>query len=396
MAKTVLRLDKRRALNDGTYPVQLSVGYGTGLYLATDVYLAADAWNDAARQCVGKDARRVNAILSALLARVQARIYELRESGLWDKYTKPQLRQMLEDLTLERPTIGATTLGTLLDMYASRVKSQGRAANLRAVRVRLARHCDVYSRDLQSLDKVAARELFGWLAEGASPNTAKTYTSLLRTVWNMALDEELVQVDIFRGVKMPRGEETPTPTLTPAQLRAFRAADARHMTKRQSEVRDLMMLSLYLRGINLVDLQALTPRSVVAGRIEYRRSKTGRLYSVRIEPEAQEILDRYPPRDGRLVGAELVRYPSTLEVVRTIVGNDGKPIAPEITWYWMRYTWASTASHLDISEDVISRALGHKHTTGAAITRSYINFDTRKIDAANRAVLDYLLYDKRP
>ena len=37
MAKSCLRLDLRRPLKDGTYPVQVKVGYGTNLYLATGV-----------------------------------------------------------------------------------------------------------------------------------------------------------------------------------------------------------------------------------------------------------------------------------------------------------------------------------------------------------------------
>ena len=395
MAKTVLRLDKRRQLNDGTYPVQISVGYGTGLYLSTGVYVAADEWSQDARQCVGKNAKHLNAILSGQLARIQARVYDLRARGVWDTYTLAQLRQMLEDLALERPTVGELTLGAMLDMYAERIRSKGSACIFRSIRLRLEKHIDTHSLGLSSLGKADARRFVEWVTEGTSPNTARTYVSTLRTVWNMGLDEEIVHVDIFRGVKMPRGEETPTPTLSPDQLRAFRAADGRRMKKRQREVRDLMLLSLYLCGINLIDLQALTPRNVVAGRIEYRRSKTGRLYSVKIEPEVREILDRYPPRDGRLVGTAYISSAAMLYRARDVVGDDGEPVAPQITWYWMRYTWASTASFLDIPEDVISRALGHQHTTGAPVTRSYISFDRRKIDDANRRVLDYLLYGKQ-
>lgn len=39
MAKSNLRLDTRRALKDGTYPVQVTVGFGTNLYLSTGVYI---------------------------------------------------------------------------------------------------------------------------------------------------------------------------------------------------------------------------------------------------------------------------------------------------------------------------------------------------------------------
>ena len=40
MAISSLRLDTRRALADGTFPVQIKVGYGTDIYLATGDGLA--------------------------------------------------------------------------------------------------------------------------------------------------------------------------------------------------------------------------------------------------------------------------------------------------------------------------------------------------------------------
>ena len=82
MGRSSLRLDKRRALKDSTYPVQIKVGYGTNLYLPTGVYLEADAWDDRLQLCVGKQARTINNVLSTSLLRVTNRIMELRETGL--------------------------------------------------------------------------------------------------------------------------------------------------------------------------------------------------------------------------------------------------------------------------------------------------------------------------
>ena len=51
------------------------------------------------------------------------------------------------------------------------------------------------------------------------------------------------------------------------------------------------MLIFYLAGINAVDLFHL--KEITNGFIEYRRAKTGRLYTIRVEPEAMEIIERY-------------------------------------------------------------------------------------------------------
>ena len=51
------------------------------------------------------------------------------------------------------------------------------------------------------------------------------------------------------------------------------------------------MLMLYLIGVNAVDL--FNTKNLVDGRLEYERAKTGKLYSIKVEPEAMEIIERY-------------------------------------------------------------------------------------------------------
>ena len=115
MAKSKLRLDTRRKLKDGTYPVQIAVGYGSNLYLATGIFLPAEDWDAATCRATGKSAKRINSVLDTLLTRVANRILELRENGQWGNLTGPQLREMLTDLDLDNPTVGVPTLGTLFD-----------------------------------------------------------------------------------------------------------------------------------------------------------------------------------------------------------------------------------------------------------------------------------------
>ena len=59
-----------------------------------------------------------------------------------------------------------------------------------------------------------------------------------------------------------------------------------------------------------------------------------------------------------------------------------------MTAYTARYTWATLAQSIDIPIEVISQALGH--TYGMAVTLGYIMPDRRKMDEANRKVLDLL------
>jgi hypothetical protein len=60
-----------------------------------------------------------------------------------------------------------------------------------------------------------------------------------------------------------------------------------------------------------------------------------------------------------------------------------------LTLYHARYSWATIADGLDISEKTISKGLGHVAKSMAG--RKYIAFDWSKVDRANRQVIDFVL-----
>ena len=159
----------------------------------------------------------------------------------------------------------------------------------------------------------------------------------------------------------------------------------------------------YLIGINAADLFLARKKDVVNGRLEYQRAKTGKLYSILIQPEAQAIIDRYAGTGEYLLNVmdDYDNYKDFLhrmnlglrqigEMKRS--GRGGKkerqPLFPDISSYWSRHTWATLAAQLDTPKDVISEALGHEY--GSSTTSIYINFNREKVDQANRKVIDFL------
>lgn len=172
--------------------------------------------------------------------------------------------------------------------------------------------------------------------------------------------------------------------------------------KWQVKYRDIFMLMFYLIGINAIDLLNAKKTDVVNGRLEYKRSKTGRLYSVKIEPEAMNIIERYAGDEYLIDIMEnygyykdfLHRMNDSLRKIGEMerIGRGGKkvrtPLFPELSSYWTRHTWATIASDLDIPKETISEALGH--SIGSEVTSIYIKFDRKKVDEANRKVIDLI------
>ena len=145
--------------------------------------------------------------------------------------------------------------------------------------------------------------------------------------------------------------------------------------------KDAFLLSFYLIGINLADLLELPKDCIVNGRLQYKRAKTGKNYSILVQPEAQAILDKYPGK------THLVSFVEKVKGFRQNCNALLNTLEPGLTWYWARYSWANYAVDLDIPKDIISEALGHKH--GSTVTGVYIRYSLDRVDAANRKVLDY-------
>ena len=173
----------------------------------------------------------------------------------------------------------------------------------------------------------------------------------------------------------------------------------------QVQYKDIFMLIFYLCGINMVDLCRLK-KITSDGYIEYKRAKTGKPYRIKVEPEALEIINRYKGKNYLLNILDRYKdYRNYLhrlniniseigetKIVKRSHGKLGKKqkegLFPELSTYWARHTWATIAASLDIPKETIAAALGHE--IGNRITSIYIDFDQKKIDDANRKVIDYL------
>jgi integrase len=166
-------------------------------------------------------------------------------------------------------------------------------------------------------------------------------------------------------------------------------------TKRNERYRDYFFLMFYLIGINAKDLLLAKKSQVIDGRLEYTREKTRKKYSIKIEPEASELLSKYEGKGDYLLEAmdHCVHYKSFAreinEALKTIQDDTGIPIIPDLTTYFSRHCWATYACEIDIPIDTVSQALGHSF--GNRTTLVYVKYDQKKVDEANRKVIDYLL-----
>lgn len=258
----------------------------------------------------------------------------------------------------------------------------------------------VDQKDFSEIDLKWLTDFHEFCARTLSKNARNIHLRNIRAVFNNALDYELTTAYPFRRFKI-RPEKTRKRSLTVEELRRIFDYSVEPYAK---VYRDMFKLIFFLVGINVVDLWGL--KEITAeGRIEYRRAKTGRLYSVKVEPEAMEIIEKYRGESGLLTIAD--RWSDHRNFRRQcnkalqhmgakrsgLGGKKSEGFWPGLTTYWARHTWATIARSIGVSIDDIALALGHGD--GHDLTRIYLDESLQKVDEANRKVLDYVLYGKR-
>jgi integrase len=239
------------------------------------------------------------------------------------------------------------------------------------------------SMTFEDFDVKTLKRFDDFLAKSSpSPNARAIHLRNIRAVFNAAIADEITECYPFRKFKI---------SYEPTRKRSVSVDTLRHIIFDDCQFpreRDIFVLSFLLWGINMVDLSRLTTSSIVDGRLEYRRAKTGKLYSVKIEPEAQTIIDKYHEDGSDKLITFLGEYKDYRNYIFRIDERLKKMYGGDISTYWARHTFATLLAELDTPIDTISLALGHSY--GSKVTQVYINPDLRKADEAVRKLIDYV------
>lgn len=232
-------------------------------------------------------------------------------------------------------------------------------------------------------------------------NTASRHLRDIRAAFNAAIDAEKTTRYPFRKMKI-KVVESRDKSFSASQLRSL--FHHKCYPGGEQEAVDMFKLMFCLIGINAVDLAFLDKAR--NGRVEYVRRKTHKAYSVKLEPEAKRIIEKYRGEDHLLNILERVpnyktyfnRMGKTLRKVGQIRIDGkkslGKAILFDVCSGSARTSWATIAQEeLDIDREVIAAALGHSTVD---VTSTYLRTKWRKkVDEANRKVLDWVFYEKK-
>jgi integrase len=217
----------------------------------------------------------------------------------------------------------------------------------------------------------------------------------LKASINAAIEEDMVKYDDhpFKGYTMPSGEPR-LMDLTVGQFHRVVAYSPR--TRRETVAKDMLLLSFYLGGINLMDL---TQADLSGQVLSYTRKKTAsrkqgnKTTLFTIQPEARSIIDKYINEEGKL---SLFPTRSNYESVRSYINkglremNETLHIETPFSFYTARKTFAQFAFILEIPTEIIEYCIGQSMKKGRPIY-NYIRVMQKQADDAVRKVIDYTL-----
>ena len=398
MKNVGIYLDTRRANSQGCYPLKIRVSLPDGvLMISLGRFVGPEQW-DGVKAVKHDQKAQINHLIRSMINRVED--FLLQKEG----WTRQEMRTAI--LTGQIPKRDSVLVR---DVFLRKIQNSLAKKTRDTYGYTLSNIEKYCNTQTLTFDKIDYKWLQSWThsMSQSSVNTRSIHLRNLRSVFNEAINSKEVSLSLypFRNYKI-KSEKTPKRNLTLQELTTLRDFKLEPHLERY---RDMFMLSFYLIGINMVDLAYL--KTLRHGRAEYRRSKTGALVSVFVEPEAMEIIQRYRGKNYLLNIMDCRRgerktYDSFLRrcnmglrqvgpIQRVEMRTERKryihiertPLFPELTTYWARHTWATIAAELDIPKETISAALGHSL---GDVTDIYIQFNRKKIDKANRKVLDYL------
>lgn len=386
MATANLYYDSRRLKDDGTAQIKIAINHkGRSAYMPTGICVAPSQWRKDKMMVVSHPAKDTyNNHLSALLLRTRNAMLELTTKYgslvrcIDAKQLREEIDKMLNPQSEEEHTF--TTFGDAFRSFIERHENARTRELYEATLIKIREfNQDLLDARFEDITKNVLESFFAWMAKDSpSVNARNIHMRNIRAVFNDAIDNDITNNYPFRRLKI-RPVQTAKRNLSPEQMARIFFGEYEQWQQRYV---DAFHLSFLLIGINMVDMLNLTKDSLQGGRIVYNRAKTKRLYSIKIEPEAYDIIRRYPGKDRLLSFAEKNRSYKTFSMkMNDCLGR----IMHGVTAYYARHTWATIASSLDIPKDTIAAALGHG---GHSVTDIYIDFDRTKIDRANRLVID--------
>jgi integrase len=398
MANIKTLLDLRRAKSDGTFNIIFRITDHKKVYtINSGVALEEHFWNEKKGQ-VGKihpNAKLLNIKLSKHYFKIEQAVLSLD-----DEFSIEKLKAMLSGKPIDEASETFQVFSNRIIQQMIEANRLGNAMVYQTAVNRLISYCgkDVAFPEVNY--KLLDQFSHHLSTSGLKINSVSNYFRSIRAIYNKAIKMKVVDRSFypFHDVII-KSEKTAKRAILKEDIVALTKLSLNENSATRRAL-NCFMLSFYLRGISFTDLAYLKHSNIIDGRIEYKRRKTHKNYSVKLFPEALSIIDPLcsPDREYLLpllpngIVEDSVRskriihqwIKTTNKYLKRLSEQVG--LGSPVTTYSSRHSFATIAKRMGYSNELIAEALGHEY--GNKITNIYLDtFDTDVLDAMHKRVI---------
>lgn len=235
--------------------------------------------------------------------------------------------------------------------------------------------------------------------KGLAENTIGIRFRTLRSIYNVAIDENMVSPDLypFKKYKVAKlHKETAKRSLTKEYVE--RILNFKTTNQYMRFPIDLFAFTYYCGGINFVDIANLTMANIIDGKLIYRRQKTKKLIKIPIQPQAMDLIKKYHNDESPYLFPILSSFHKTdvqkanrIHKAISKVNKQLKEIGEalnlniDLTTYVARHSQATVMKRAGVSTAVIREIMGH---SSERVTQIYLDsFDNEQVDNAMKSLL---------
>ena len=395
-------LDERYKKTDATYPLKIRVTVDRRCKeIPLNIYLQKNDWDKKNNRVELKhpNVKLITQKITNTLNDLQEAVLKFETSNTI--FTPDDIVQAIS----KKQTAITITFFSYADQQVETMIKSGRIGNAIAYKNAIAKLLSFTNKKelrFESIDyKLLESFTSSMLSEEIKVNTVAIYMREIRAIYNKAIKEGIVEYKYYPFNKYRiKVSKTISRALTVDEMRKIVQLHLEPNTPAWHS-RNYFLLSFCLIGINFTDLFKLTPDSLQNNRIIFSRSKTKKIYSILLQPMAQEILGHYfkPENNPDFLlpvlckgDSPIVVKKKALQAIKTTNEYlykiaEGCKIKQNITTYYARYSFANICKSLGYSKDLIAEALGHSY--GNSVTGIYLdNYGNEIIDAANAKVIE--------
>jgi len=398
----VLALDARRAKKDGTYPLILRLShFGKTIPISLGLSILESDWDESNRK-VKKSYSGVSSV-TKLNNELQKKkviafdiINDLDTQDVLDGYSIKQLKDKI---------IGTKQSAEFFQFCDHLIADLRKTARFGNANIYITARNVIkrfHKSDILNFREINYSFLKKFetyhLSKGNSWNGLSIYIRTFRAIYNQGITAGHIDKKYtpFTEYKI-RHTNTKKRAITEADLKkiAMLSLEESHEC---FHARNYFLISYMLYGLNFIDIANLKISNIIDKRVQFKRRKTGKEYSIKISEQLQPILEYYlhGKKDNEYIFSiikrdtakeqyadarkALVRYNRQLKEIARLC-----EIETNLTSYVCRHSFATQAVLKDVPILAISEMMGHSKLN---TTQTYIkNLPNTILDDFNDTII---------